>query len=347
MFNVEIIADSVNQFGNRIVTPAIVFPRIVLSEFNTHKMISKNSASSRAIPPEKMLRAVKENPFIPLRWQKEHTGMQGFEYYTSEEVAELRLVEDWLEDRDHSVMIAERLGEKKVTKQIINRLLERYMWHKVVCTATEWENFFALRAHQDAEIHIQKIAFMMIDAFNEHEPKKLSGGEWHVPYGDRMDEGKLAELFETGFEHNPGFIIGASNIVNAKIKIATARSARTSYTVIGEEGKPDNYGADIKLHDVRLIPPGHNSPMEHANRAMTEEEFETFSKTIVIPRDQFEEYKSKNPLRWYQVMHVSKKEIVITEFGWCQNMRGFIPYRYMIPNENRTDTRLKKDYLNK
>ena len=76
----QIVADSKNEFGDRITTMLVTFPRYILAELNTHRMFSKNSASSRAIPFVKMLKSVKENPFIPIAWQKDHPGMQGTEY---------------------------------------------------------------------------------------------------------------------------------------------------------------------------------------------------------------------------------------------------------------------------
>ncbi len=73
--NAKIIADSKNEFGNRITTMVITFPRYILAEFNTHRVLSKNSASSRAIPFKKMVKAVEDHPFIPMAWQKDHPGM--------------------------------------------------------------------------------------------------------------------------------------------------------------------------------------------------------------------------------------------------------------------------------
>ena len=65
-----IVADSVNQQGDRLTSLLITFPRILLSEINTHRMLSKNTSSSRAIPFHKMVKAIQENPFIPIAWQK-------------------------------------------------------------------------------------------------------------------------------------------------------------------------------------------------------------------------------------------------------------------------------------
>lgn len=93
-----IIADSVNEFGNRITSYVVTFPRIVLAEFNTHRLFSRNSASSRAIPTKVMFERVKENPFIPIRFQKSHKGMQGSEYFEEDELFEVQ--KKWLQSRD-------------------------------------------------------------------------------------------------------------------------------------------------------------------------------------------------------------------------------------------------------
>jgi hypothetical protein len=161
MIQAKIVADSLNPQGNRITTMQVTFPRFILAELNTHRMFSRNSASSRAIPFEKMLKSVEENPFIPIAWQKDHKGMQGSEYI-EDNLAKSLLEKDWLIARDNAIASAKSLNEgqdittsmfdtkefkqnSKLTKQLCNRLLEPFMWHTVLITATEWENFFYLR----------------------------------------------------------------------------------------------------------------------------------------------------------------------------------------------------------
>lgn len=297
MIQAKIIADSKNEFNNRITTMVITKPRIILSEFNTHRMLSKNSASSRAIPFEKMVKSVEENPFIPIAWQKDHKGMQGTEYFTDSALD--HNIIDWLEARDSAVKEAKTLSKRGVTKQLANRLLEPFMYHTVICTATEWENFFALRcpkfidtwnkeyrSYKDyhigrgytnnyktfpildqlklnkgqAEIHMMSLAEAMWDAMNESTPKLLKAGEWHIPFGDNIDYEKLGEATSNYYiNEHPEEIVDINKWL---IKIATARCARISYTVVGEEDKKDNYENDIKLHD-RLKESGHMSPFEH------------------------------------------------------------------------------------
>lgn len=347
--NAQIIADSKNEFGNRITTMVVTFPRYILAELNTHRMLSKNSASSRAIPFEKLLKSVEENPFIPIAWMKDHKGMQGTEYFSGKDTIQESLgkhtpfdkyfTNKWLSARDNAVDTAFHLSNQGLTKQLVNRLLEPFMWHTVIITATEWENFFALRCpkytiniektprifrsrrdvikifnKQDdmndeywrainagqADIHMMALAEAMWDAYNESTPKELKAGEWHIPFGDNMKgvEDFLCDLhgneFGDEFEYKHFQERG-------KIKIATARCARISYTVVGEEGKEANYENDIKLHD-RLAESGHWSPFEHCAKVMTSDE--------------------------YGEWHIPMKD------GMSGNFKGFIQYRKMFDNEN-------------
>ena len=149
-----VVADSVNPFGNRLITMVVTMPRMILAEFNTHRVFSRNSASSRAIPFNKMVERVKEHPFIPIAWQKDHKGMQGTEYFTDERAIDFNR-NTWLTARDNAVYEAVRLSDRaEVTKQICNRLLEPFMWHTVIVSATEWENFFKLRCPTDTSFCI-------------------------------------------------------------------------------------------------------------------------------------------------------------------------------------------------
>jgi len=220
----KIIADSINESGTRITTYVLTYPRFIHAELMTHRVFSRNSASSRAIPFEKMLKMVEEDPFIPIAWQKDHKGMQGTEYINPNTDPNCAPIADWLYARDCAVNSAKELSSDGITKQLCNRLLEPFMWHTVIVTATEYDNFFELRcpkykykgkdfkskkdllnadlgtfptrlsdiewlqfSSSGAEIHIQALAEAMWDAMNESAPKKLKEGEWHIPFGDQME----------------------------------------------------------------------------------------------------------------------------------------------------------------
>lgn len=350
----KIIADSSNEYGNRITTFVCTYPRIIHAEVMTHRMFSRNAASSRAIPVKKLIESVKNNPFVPIAFQKEHSGMQGNEYIEDTSL----LVEKWLQARDSAIHHAQQMLDFGATKQLINRLLEPYQWYTSIITATEWENFFALRCPQyelyagpentneylckgrswkdfmksnnglagdfdtdnvverlklnkgQAEIHMMALAEAMWDAYNESTPKELKAGEWHIPFGDNLDEFQVYKQFSLGTINEWGIKSFRTELDILKIKIATARCARVSYTVVGEEGKEPNYENDVKLHD-RLAESGHWSPFEHCAKAMNFGEFD----------NSFHKGNSGDGPEFYSN-------------GWSGNFRGFVQYRKMFNNEN-------------
>lgn len=338
----QIVADSKDTKGNRITTMVVTFPRFILAELNTHRMFSRNSASSRAIPLAKMLESVKNNPFIPMAWQKEHKGMQGSEYLTDDLSVQFA-TSTWLNGRDAAVRWAESLsspsnGYESVTKQLCNRLLEPFMWHTVIITATEWENFFALRCSRYTSDKNE--VFRSRKDFVKAKDNKEEG--FHYPVSDlgwrNIDKGQaeihmmaLAEAMWDAYQESkpqqllPGFwhipfgkdmLISklpseGQNLHEELVKIATAMCARVSYTVVGEEGKAPNYENDIKLHNT-LSTSGHWSPFEHCAKAMTDDEYDAHLCGVV-----------DNNLLIGDDMR-----------GWSGNFRGFVQYRKTFKNEN-------------
>lgn len=386
-FSARAVADSKNTFGNRLTTMAVTFPRFILAELNTHRMFSRNSASSRAIPSVKIIKAIKDNPFVPLAWQVEHSGMQGSNYFNKRESEVLNSA--WLLACNRSIDQAIYLLDKQATKQLVNRMLEPYMWHTALITASEWENFFALRCpqymiHQNgedtfyrsrkdllksievfpqiheavskrteeewftenksqAEIHIQRLAELMWDAMNESNPKQLQPGEWHIPYGDQIDEDQIKSTlwekstidgYEVYAKQNDVLLPEASaNFVNRKkIEIAVARCARVSYTVVGDEDKPADYTKDIALYD-RLKASGHMSPFEHIGRAMTESEYYTYLSGVYPGSTD-----NEGNIFLYETYATGeyKNDKIVDMYGWSGNFRGFIQHRKMLPGENIT-----------
>lgn len=243
----RIVCDSISNAGCRLITFEVTFPRMVLAEFNTHRMFSRNSASSRAIPVEKQIARLLEDPFIPIYWGKNQKGMQAD--LELDDATQADVTKKWLFARDAAVASAQYLLESGVHKQITNRLLEPFMWHTTVCTATDWSNFFNLRDNPMAQPEIQRIAHMMREAYDASKPFVLGANEWHLPYA------QPGELEELGVEQ--------------LIKLSCARCARVSY--LTHDGKRD-IAADLTLYD-RLLDGGHMSPFEHAARPMTSAEF--------------------------------------------------------------------------
>lgn len=266
MIKSEIIADSINPHGNRLTTFILEYPRFVHAEFMTHRMFSKNAASSRAIPFEKFVQQIKDNPAMPEFWGKNQSGMQANEELQSLDRGIAKSL--WLEARDSAIECAEELNKLGLHKQIVNRILEPWFHIRVICTATEYQNFFAVRAHKDAQPEIRVLAEMMLEAYNNSHPKELNTGEWHIPFGDKMDEFRVKDVAASV---NPPPDLLDYSIETVKKKVAVARCARVSYH--NYEGK-DDYFADVKLCN-RLFGtiPKHLSPAEHVAEAMDNNDF--------------------------------------------------------------------------
>ena len=239
-----VLADSISVDGQRLTTLQVRMPRIVLAEFNTHRKLSRNSASSRAIPVSKQIAMVQDDPFVPAKFPLNQPGMSAAQYLEAGDPAFDLEVKQWLADRDHAVEATRGRAERGIHKQIANRILEPFMWHEAIVSATDWSNFIALRAHPEAQPEIQEPAEAMRDAIAASTPTPRAEGEWHLPL--------------TGFD-------GDADLAPADlIKVSVGRCARVSYLTHLGARDPQ---ADITLFE-RLQASRHLSPFEHAAQAM-------------------------------------------------------------------------------
>ena len=238
MIKADIIADSINPYGNRIVSWILTYPRFIHAEFLTHRLLSKNASSSRAIPIEKAIALVKENPSAPEFWGANQKGMQAAKELDNPEIAKA----EWLNCRDEAIQMAERLLKLGLHKQIANRVIEPFSHITVMATATEYDNFFALRAHPDAQPEFQVLAYRMLNKYLKNTPVNKALGDWHIPFGDKMPDGLTLQQ---------------------QLMVATARSARLSYLTFDGLCNIEN---DFILHN-RLMDSGHWSPFEHCAQA--------------------------------------------------------------------------------
>ena len=289
MIHAKILLDSVNPAGDRITSWVLTYPRFFHSELMTHRCFSRNAASSRAIPVKKMIEEVKNSAAMPIFWGKNQSGMQAKEELddivkdkqifvspvgNSVDPTKLAVTakhaakHEWLAARDSAIKHAEKMLELGLHKQIANRILEPFMHMTVILTGTEFENFFALRAHPDAQPEFQDLAYKMLQMYQDNSPNKLKEGEWHIPFGDKLDNTRLLPIATSG--QAAMFVDEVEDRMELlKLKIATARCARVSY--LNFEGK-DDYIKDIELHDI-LANSGHWSPFEHCAQAMAKSEY--------------------------------------------------------------------------
>lgn len=245
-YEVKIVADSVGPDKQRITTMQLRYPRFIHAEFMTHRVFSRNASSSRAIPTAKLIEQVRTDPAGPTHWGKNQPGMQANEELTSE--ALLHVKEMWHAAANRAADNAETLAMLGAHKQIVNRIIEPFLHISVVVTSTQWDNFYALRAHPAAQPEIRRLAEYMREAQHRSIPKKLGFGDWHLPY--------VGE--ERGRAYNS---VEKAETIRA-IKCSVARCARVSY--LNHDGSTPSLYSDLALYDrLMASTPKHASPAEH------------------------------------------------------------------------------------
>jgi len=242
MIKAEIVEDSISKKGVRITTFKLEYPRFIHSELMTHRAFSRNASSSRAIPVNKMIEQVKTNPAMPIHWGKNQPGMQAHEELNEADIIEAKDL--WRKAALNATLVAECLSDLGAHKQIVNRLLEPFQIMKTIITATDWDNFFDLRCHKDAQPEIHDLAIKIRKAMHRNEPVEVDYGDWHLPFVSEEERVQLR------------------NSCNTLLEISTARCARVSY--LTHEGQTPSIEKDVLLYE-RLIgnDPRHASPCEH------------------------------------------------------------------------------------
>ena len=155
MTKARVLSDSLFN-GSRCVTIECEYPRYILSQVNTHRVFSRNTASSRAIPLETNIKLHKE--------------------------IKVKADRIWLRAKDAMIIYAKQLAAIGIHKQNVNRLLEPFSTIKSVITATDWDNFFNLRLASDAQPEIQELAQCIKEAIDNSEPVELTPDMVHTPY---------------------------------------------------------------------------------------------------------------------------------------------------------------------
>lgn len=238
----KVIEDSIAEHGVRLTTLQLCYPRFIHAEFMTHRVFSRNASSSRAIPVAKMIEQVRTNPAMPIHWGKNQPGMQANEELTGQALE--TMMRAWQQAAREAAATAEFMDKHGLHKQVANRILEPFQYMHVIVTASEWENFFDLRAHPDAQPEIHALALVMREAMKASTPKMLRDGEWHLPYVKLLERTRH---------------FGDTDLL---LKVSAARCARVSY--LTHDGQEPSIEKDVALYE-RLVGgvPLHASPIEH------------------------------------------------------------------------------------
>lgn len=294
-----IIADSISPDGERMTTMEIEYPRFILAELNTHRMLSKNSASSRAIPVATMHDTIRAQPAVPVFWGKNQAGMQAKEELDLPNRSMSNYI--WHIAKDMALRFAHELYNQGAHKQIVNRITEPWMMMKTVISGTEWANFYHLRDHEDAQPEIRELAHTMYLAHTASIPQPLNPGEWHVPY---ISTNRNSDTGELHYSDAAGREITADDA----LIISASCCAQVSY-----RKNDDSLEKAQKIFNQLIYSkPAHASPVEHQATPLYH--------TQAVDTDV--EY-------WpHGVTHMSANGDL-----WSGNLRGWIQHRKLIEGE--------------
>lgn len=359
-YKCEILADSINEQGHRLTTFKLTYPRIVHAEMLRHRMLSRNVASSRAIPFKKMVQMVEEDPFIPIAWQKDHKGMQGTEYWTDDDTVTVdegdeyeryteiysateHFITEWLEARDLAIAQSYELNRLGVTKQLCNRLLEPFVWTTELVSGTEWENFFSLRCpkYTFGELtNTPKVWRSKKDAINDFpdwidrtelfwQSCNKSQAEIHIQ--------KIAEMMWDAMSESVPKTLkeGQWHIPYGDISMSILDQQELSFKFPNIKSKEDLKCRIATARAARLsyTTLGDNPKIDYEadiklhDRLLESKHASPFEHWARAMSE--EEYES-----FYKGEGANKGHTGLDENkGWCNNYRGFINYRYLIENQ--------------
>jgi thymidylate synthase ThyX len=306
MISAHILCDSANIFGERLTTFLLVYPRFIHAQMLTHRMFSRNTSSSRAIPVARMIEHVKEDPAYPILWGQNKPGMQATEVLTYPESEWASTI--WKSAMEDAVKHAQALAGMGVHKQIVNRLLEPFQHVQVVLTGTDWTNFFGLRVHEDAQPEIAELALRMAHAMLNSDPMLIQSTEWHLPYiiRERNAANRLVYRIPNkgidtpGWEHKPVSLEDA-------LKISVSCCAQVSYRAL-DTGLEK---AEKIINRLQGSSPKHMSPFEHQATPFSQADYRYLE----------ENYPEFNEESWFN------------DPVYSGNFRTYIQYRKMIPGE--------------
>lgn len=290
----KILLDSVYTVtGARLTTFEIEYPRFILAEFNTHRMLSRNSASSRAIPIEKMHDLIRERPAQPIEWGINRAGM------TAAAVLDLETskyaTQTWLEARDSALRYSDILKQFNIHKQVANRITEPFQLMKTVVSATEWANLWYLRDHKDAQPEFRELAGIMHELYRGSQPRPLRPQEWHLPY---VPTARAANHTLVYLDEETGLEIDLQQAIRVSASCCAQVSYRRTDTSLEKANKI--------YYQLIESKPAHASPVEH--QAMPITQWDSIETNGVTHQD-----------KWGHL--------------WSGNFRGWVQYRKTIPDE--------------
>lgn len=282
--------------GDVMKTTVIEYPRFILAEVNTHRMLGKNSASSRAIPITAMHAQLNAEPVF---WGKNQPGMQAKEELCGDAFIHAKLL--WDEAKQNAINTSKAMNEVGLHKQIANRVTEPWMMMKTVISGTEWANLYHLRDHNDAQPEFAELAKVTRLADNAVTATLLYPGEWHLPY----------IRCERDFSGTMRYYVDNQELsVDEALMVSASCCAQVSY-------RKEDYSlekAEKIFNQLINSQPCHASPVEHQATPM--------DKRTWLEKLTLQKFTQDG------ITHVDRGGN-----RWSGNLRGWIQHRKLIPGE--------------
>lgn len=329
LFRVKIVADSIvgGTGGQRLVTFQLTYPRVVLAELNTHRMFSRSTESSRAIPGKKRLEQLRKCAYVPLRFGKRVAGMGSGTDLEREE--SLRASAAWRDVLSRAVAATESMLDAGLAKEELNRVTEPFSLVRTVLTATDWGNFFAQRCDDNAYPPFRFMARAMFLAMGKSKPQVMCYGQWHMPYIGQ-DDYEAARLYVADWlKSHPEIESQVSPFPSSRYgawlhyhlcRWSAARCARVSYGLM--DGKRANPEADdvtwAKLSGHHEC--GKDNPLEIA--------------WIPAAKVGHGERWPYTPIHGSAMEHQATPEDAASVGRYMSNLRGWLQFRKFLGGEN-------------
>lgn len=324
----RVVCDSITAAGARITTIEAEYPRFILGEVNTHSSIEKNSSSSRAIPIKEIIAQIIMNGGKPLYWGSKKSGMQA-----GEEIENLACATDlWNAAKNDAIFYATQLDLAcNLHKQSVNRLLEPFQMMKTVMTATDWDNFFNLRIHPDAQPEFCMLAYKIYMAMKDSEPTLLRDGEWHLPYVEIFQDENPENTYyhvwniDTTGTETDGYKFEQRLTLEEAQRVSASCCAQTSY-----RKSDDSLEKADKIFDMLIgADVLHASPFGHLATPVKKELWSTKGDTFdVYVNKQTSINIKRYPETWQEgITHLRRDG----RFG-SGNLTGWVSYRHLLPN---------------
>jgi thymidylate synthase ThyX len=300
----QVVADSMSLWGDRLTTFRLRYPRFIHAQFMTHRMFSRNVASSRAIPVESMIAEIQRETAMPMNWGSKQSGMQAGEELDEETIQIAR--EIWISASGSMSSAARILDKLKLHKQHANRVLEAFVMTDTIASMTDLDNALHLRYHDAAQPEISALFKAIYEAIKLSEPKLVRPGEWHLPF---ITKSEYSSPDQQVFESASGYLM---DLETAK-RVSVSLCAQVSFR---KEDDSVKKATDLYQRLAGSYPI-HASPFEHVATPFSMREYNV--------RQSF--------------VQTGKNEGLTDPEGfmYCGNFRGWVQYRKQIAKENIRD----------